>query len=52
MKKVKGLLTTTEKQVQKNRKTIAILILILVVSIAINVVYITGVSEKLFNFVW
>lgn len=50
MKKIKGALTTTERQVQKNRKTIAILILILVVSVAVNVIYITGLNEKIFKY--
>ena len=48
MKKIKGALTTTEKQVVRNNKKIAVLFLILVISVALNIIYITGVSEKLF----
>lgn len=49
MKKTKGILTSIERKVLKNRKTIAILTLVLLVSITVNVIYITGINEKIFS---
>lgn len=48
MKKIKGALTTTEKLVVSNNKKIAVLFLVLVISVALNIIYITGISDKIF----